>query len=75
MGGSRRYDLALDIGGALLGGHGGSSWGCTTDGFYIDNVAVRPSVKGQGVGRALLQLAETEAVHRTTNPSIWQPVT
>jgi len=37
--------------------------------------AVRPSVKGQGVGRALLQLAETEAVHRTTNPSIWQPVT
>jgi len=33
----------------------------TSDGFYVDNVAVLPSVKGQGVGRLLLQFAETEA--------------
>jgi GNAT superfamily N-acetyltransferase len=33
----------------------------TDEGFYIDNVAVRPSVKGQGVGRKLLELAESEA--------------
>ena len=33
----------------------------TDEGFYIDNVAVRPSSKGRGVGRLLLELAETEA--------------
>jgi GNAT superfamily N-acetyltransferase len=33
----------------------------TDDGFYLDNVAVRPSVKGKGVGRLLLALAEAEA--------------
>lgn len=33
----------------------------TDEGFYIDNVSVRPIVKGQGVGRLLLELAETEA--------------
>jgi N-acetylglutamate synthase-like GNAT family acetyltransferase len=33
----------------------------TDEAFYIDNVAVRPSVKGQGVGRRLLCLAEAEA--------------
>ena len=33
----------------------------TDDGFYVDNVAVRSSVKGQGVGRRLLELAEAEA--------------
>jgi len=33
----------------------------TAEGFYIDNVAVRPSVKGSGVGRRLLLLAEAEA--------------
>ena len=36
----------------------------TGEGFYVDNVAVRPSVKGHGVGRILLQLAETEARRR-----------
>ena len=36
----------------------------TADGFYLDNVAVRPSVKGSGVGRALLQLAEHQAKER-----------
>jgi ribosomal protein S18 acetylase RimI-like enzyme len=36
----------------------------TPEGFYVDNVAVRPLVKGQGVGKALLQIAETEAVRR-----------
>jgi ribosomal protein S18 acetylase RimI-like enzyme len=36
----------------------------TPDGFYVDNVAVRPSVNGQGVGRALLQFAESEAIRR-----------
>ncbi|MCW5658448.1 MAG: GNAT family N-acetyltransferase [Burkholderiaceae bacterium] len=33
----------------------------TDEGFYIGNVAVRPSLKGRGVGRMLLQLAESEA--------------
>ncbi len=33
----------------------------TDEGFYLDNVSVRPSVKGGGVGRRLLELAESEA--------------
>jgi GNAT superfamily N-acetyltransferase len=33
----------------------------TDEGFYVDNVAVRPSAKGKGIGRLLLELAETEA--------------
>jgi ribosomal protein S18 acetylase RimI-like enzyme len=33
----------------------------TDEGFYLDNVAVRPSVKGRGVGRLLLELADAEA--------------
>ena len=33
----------------------------TDEGFYVDNVAVRPAVKGLGVGRQLLELAESEA--------------
>ena len=36
----------------------------TPEGFYVDNVAVRPSIKGKGVGRMLLQLAESEARKR-----------
>jgi GNAT superfamily N-acetyltransferase len=33
----------------------------TDEGFCVDNVAVRPAVKGLGVGRRLLELAESEA--------------
>jgi N-acetylglutamate synthase-like GNAT family acetyltransferase len=33
----------------------------TAEGFLLDNVAVHPSSHGKGVGRALLQLAESEA--------------
>lgn len=33
----------------------------TGEGFHVDNVAVRPAVKGRGVGRLLLELAEREA--------------
>jgi len=33
-------------------------------GFYIDTVAVSPSSQGRGVGRALLEFAEQEAVRR-----------
>jgi len=33
----------------------------TDEGFYIDNIAVRPSAQGKGVGRLLLELAEAEA--------------
>jgi ribosomal protein S18 acetylase RimI-like enzyme len=33
-------------------------------GFYIDTVAVSPSSQGKGVGRALLELAEREALGR-----------
>ena len=33
----------------------------TDEGFLIDNVAVRPAVRGTGLGRALLELADAEA--------------
>jgi ribosomal protein S18 acetylase RimI-like enzyme len=36
----------------------------TDEGFLIDNVAVHPSRKGQGIGKALLVHAEREAVAR-----------
>ena len=36
----------------------------TEDGFYIDTVAVGPGNQGTGVGRALLEFAEGEAVRR-----------
>ena len=36
----------------------------TGEGFYIENVAVRLSVKGKGVGRQLLELAESEAARQ-----------
>ncbi len=34
----------------------------TEEGFYIDTVAVLPSLQGRGVGRALLVFAEDEAL-------------
>lgn len=36
----------------------------TPEGFYVDDVAVRPRVKGTGVGKLLLQLAETQALRQ-----------
>ncbi len=36
----------------------------TAEGFCIDNVAVRPSIQGLGVGRSLLRFAEDEALRR-----------
>lgn len=36
----------------------------TSEGFYIDTVAVLPSAQGTGVGRELLQFAEHEALRR-----------
>ena len=33
----------------------------TPDGYFLENVAVRPEIKGTGVGKQLLQLAELEA--------------
>jgi ribosomal protein S18 acetylase RimI-like enzyme len=33
----------------------------TDEGFLIDNVAVHPSQRGRGLGKALLELAEAEA--------------
>jgi GNAT superfamily N-acetyltransferase len=36
----------------------------TPDGFYIDTVAVNPKARGTGVGRALLEFAEDEAIRR-----------
>lgn len=36
----------------------------TDEGFYLENVAVHPSARGSGVGRALLQLAEREALRQ-----------
>ena len=36
----------------------------TEEGFYIDTVAVEPYLQGTGVGKALLQFAEQEALRR-----------
>ncbi len=36
----------------------------TQEGFYIDTVAVHPRQQGTGVGRALLEFAEQEALRR-----------
>ncbi len=36
----------------------------TQDGFYVDTVAVSARYRGTGVGRALLEFAEAEAVRR-----------
>ncbi len=36
----------------------------TIQGFYIDTVAVHPHLQGTGVGKALLQFAEQEALRR-----------
>ena len=36
----------------------------TDEGFYIDTVAALPALQGTGVGRALLQFAEREALRR-----------
>jgi GNAT superfamily N-acetyltransferase len=36
----------------------------TPDGFYIDTVATTAKARGTGVGRALLQFAESEAARR-----------
>jgi ribosomal protein S18 acetylase RimI-like enzyme len=36
-------------------------FGTTDAGFAIDNVAVHPSHRGKGLGRALLEFAEAEA--------------
>jgi GNAT superfamily N-acetyltransferase len=36
----------------------------TEQGFYIDTVAVIPALQGRGVGRALLEFAEGEALRR-----------
>jgi len=33
----------------------------TAEGFYLDNVAVHPAVRGKGVGKRLLERAELEA--------------
>jgi ribosomal protein S18 acetylase RimI-like enzyme len=35
--------------------------GVSAEGFFVDNVAVDPSHQGTGVGKALLEHAETEA--------------
>lgn len=36
----------------------------TPDGFYVDTVASSPRARGTGVGRALLEFAEREALRR-----------
>ena len=37
------------------------------EGFLIDNVAVDPSDRGKGLGRALLEFAEAEAIRSRFN--------
>jgi ribosomal protein S18 acetylase RimI-like enzyme len=37
--------------------------GVDDEGFVVENVAVAPSQRGRGLGRALLELAEAQAAH------------
>jgi predicted N-acetyltransferase YhbS len=41
----------------------------TEEGFLLDNVAVKPSHQGTGIGRALLEYAEAEAQRQASGRS------
>jgi N-acetylglutamate synthase-like GNAT family acetyltransferase len=41
------------------------------EGFLIDNVAVDPAHRGQGLGKALLEFAEAKALARASIPFIY----
>jgi predicted N-acetyltransferase YhbS len=58
-------ELDGDVGGVLV-------LKVTDEGFLLDNVAVDPRHHGKGVGRRLLELAESEA-HRAGHGSIYGP--
>jgi N-acetylglutamate synthase-like GNAT family acetyltransferase len=45
----------------------------TDEGFLIDNVAVHPSRRGTGLGKALLEFAEAERGGRGSTPSTSTP--
>jgi GNAT superfamily N-acetyltransferase len=45
----------------------------TDEAFLVDNVAVHPSHRGTGLGRALLEFAEAEARRAASTPSISTP--
>ena len=36
----------------------------TPEGFFLDNIAVGPNAQGRGLGRKLLELAESAALRR-----------
>jgi ribosomal protein S18 acetylase RimI-like enzyme len=57
----RDWDVTVaQTGGAIVGL---LAVGRTDEGFAIENVAVHPDHQGQGLGRTLLELAESEARH------------
>jgi len=39
----------------------------TGEGFYLENVAIHPGARGKGVGRLLLERAESEAMRQDYN--------
>ncbi len=58
---AERQVLVADIDGTIAGV---LVLGVDDEGFVIENVAVHPSLRGKGLGQALLQRAEAEAVGR-----------
>ena len=51
----------------------------TPEGFFLDNIAVSPNAQGRGLGRKLLELAESAALRRGeetlylyTNEQMWE---
>jgi ribosomal protein S18 acetylase RimI-like enzyme len=54
-----RQVTVAEVGGTITGV---IVFGVDDEGFVIENVAVHPSQRGRGLGRALLELAEAEAV-------------
>ena len=54
----RRQVSVADVSGEIVGV---LVLAITEEGFLLDNIAVHPSSQGKGVGKALLEFAESEA--------------
>jgi GNAT superfamily N-acetyltransferase len=54
----RRQVSVADLGGEIVGV---VVLAVAEEGFLLDNIAVRPSSQGKGIGKALLKFAESEA--------------
>jgi len=57
----QRQVCVADLGGKIVGV---LVLATTEEGFLLDNIAVHPSCQGKGVGKALLEFAQSEARRR-----------